>query len=214
MLISAILEWIGPVVALDPALIASPLTSDWQSLVPVYHRVLSNWAPRPSPPCPPYQHWNKRYWIEQFDGEPGFAETAIVAAVLSHHSEARWVTWSSGKPVFRTAPLVGAKKPLTGLGLNAFDTVYAEKRRLGEATVRAGKVAAKDVGGGCWDVIAWNEEMKEVCFIESKQTAETWEDAIRVSQRLWLQAALTIGLKVEAFCVFDWSLGTTGRATA
>jgi hypothetical protein len=166
-------------------------------------RVFANWAPRPHPPCPPYQHWNKNYWIEH-KGEPQFAETAVLELLTEQGWDARWVTWSSGRPTFRMAPKAEAKASLTPESASWFEAIWAEKQERENVLVNTGR-DHKKLGGGCWDVFAWNDST--IAFIETKQLGEGWQDTIRLSQRLWLEAALACGLDADSFLILEWRLG-------
>jgi hypothetical protein len=55
--------------------------------------------------------------------------------------------------------------------------------------------------GGCWDVLAWRGT--EVRFVEAKRARR---DRIRESQRQWLDAALGLGYRLDAFLVVEWDL--------
>lgn len=53
---------------------------------------------------------------------------------------------------------------------------------------------------GCWDVFAWKDDA--VIFAEGKNRGK---DRILDTQRRWLDAALTAGLKEESFLIVEWS---------
>ncbi len=173
--------------------------------VAVCRRQFASWPiTRPTPPAAPYQDyqsWNKGYWIE-VDGEPGFAETAVQRMLEREGWNARWVTWLRGRPTFRLAPRVGAVAAPEGTGAAWFEAIWREKERRRSMLAESG-VDVSELGGGCWDVIGWKDS--EIVFVETKQVAETWQDAIRPSQRLWLEAALSIGVGADAFLVLEWT---------
>jgi len=50
-----------------------------------------------------------------------------------------------------------------------------------------------------------------IWFVELKQVAESWEDSLRTSQRLWLEAASTCHVLVSRFLVLEWSQSKRGR---
>jgi hypothetical protein len=55
--------------------------------------------------------------------------------------------------------------------------------------------------GGCWDVFVWKGE--EVLFVELKRQKK---DAIQDSQRLWLEASITKGVRSGNFAFIEWNL--------
>ena len=61
----------------------------------------------------------------------------------------------------------------------------------------------KENGGlrGCWDVFAWKEN--RVMFAESKRR---FKDAIRDTQKRWLETSLQLGFPLESFLLVEWDL--------
>ena len=58
-----------------------------------------------------------------------------------------------------------------------------------------------DWRGGCFDVFAWKRS--DHLFVEAKRRGK---DRIRNSQRKWLETALTSGVPLESFLIFEWEL--------
>lgn len=173
--------------------------------VQVGNRTFPNWKPREQP-LKPYQHWNKRYWLNH-DEMPHFAETACIEQFHRFEWDARWVTWSSGKPAFRTAPIEGHTKPLVSLQKELFDAVFNSKKSLESDLIRRG-FDPKKIGGGCWDVIGWQKD--KIVFVECKQYSKNgskqWKDALQLSQKIWIASALNVGLSTNDFLLLDWHL--------
>jgi hypothetical protein len=54
---------------------------------------------------------------------------------------------------------------------------------------------------GCPDVLAWRDS--EYLFVEAKRRSK---DAIRDTQRKWLEAALNSGIPLETFLILEWDI--------
>jgi hypothetical protein len=169
--------------------------------ITVCFRRFRRWPADKGVPRLPYMHWNKGYWAEH-DGQPAFAETAIRDLLEAQGWDGRWVTWSGGRPAFRTGPRDGDKAPLPAKQQARFEHLWQDcKARLQELHAMG---LSKDAGGGCWDVLAWKGS--SLLFVEAKQQSESWRDAIRDSQRMWLEVALRRGFGTDSFVVLEWSL--------
>lgn len=59
-----------------------------------------------------------------------------------------------------------------------------------------------DRRGGCFDVFAWND--RGIIFCEAKRRSR---DALRASQRRWIEAALATGIPQSCLLVVEWTLG-------
>ena len=60
---------------------------------------------------------------------------------------------------------------------------------------------ANDSASGCFDVCAWTEE--HLLFAEAKRNSH---DAIRKTQKEWLESALNAGIGINSFLIVEWSL--------
>jgi len=122
--------------------------------------------------------------VLDFNGEPVFAELAILRTFQAEGWEGVWV--DSYRKKFRVG-LPGVVDPiiLPPERQALFDRI---KDRVGAFR-------------GCWDVFLWKG--KEVRFIESKRSKR---DAIRPTQVAWLDAALAEGLLLEQFLIIEWDI--------
>jgi hypothetical protein len=122
--------------------------------------------------------WNHKA-VLNVDGEPVFAELAVVRLLARKALDAVWV---SSK--FR-CDFPPSCHELPARPQSIFDQIVR---------ANAGKRA------GCWDVLAWDN--REVFFIECKRRGR---DQIRPSQAEWLAAALSSGLLPSAFLILEWT---------
>ena len=121
------------------------------------------------------------------EGEPVFAELAILRLLAADGWDGRWV--DSYRRQFRTGLL---EKPPRALPF-APDILF---RRI---------VTAKGSRGGCWDVFAWRGN--EILFVEAKRNKK---DHIRRSQKEWLEAATKVGLSLANFLIVEWNVAVEG----
>jgi hypothetical protein len=170
------------------------------SAVPVIRASMPRW--RRHAPSSEFQHWNKGYWIDD-GGEPGFAETAIAHALEDDTRSARWASSSFGALRFR---IDARRRSPDELAVQAPPpAVMSILQELAEEViVRAQRANLVDVRGGCWDVVAWRRR-SPLLFVEAKQQGESWSDALRPSQRLWLEAAREASHRC-CFAVVDWKM--------
>ena len=118
------------------------------------------------------------------DGEPAFAELLI----LRHLEQAGW----------------------NGVWIDTFRQTYRRyywsddsKITLPERVQQSLDVItdANGSASGCFDVCAWTEE--RLLFAEAKREHH---DAIRETQKEWLESALKMGLPTNSFLIVEWSL--------
>jgi 5-methylcytosine-specific restriction endonuclease McrA len=123
--------------------------------------------------------------VLDFDGEMVFAELAILRAFERAGWEGRWID------SYRNRYRIGY------WGENVTKELPAEQRAI------LGSIHAK---GGCFDVFCWRDGA--VMFAESK-----WKDrdAIRETQRRWLEAALDKRLSLESFLIVEWGFERESR---
>jgi hypothetical protein len=60
---------------------------------------------------------------------------------------------------------------------------------------------ANGSASGCFDVCAWTDE--DLLFVEAKRKHH---DAIRETQKEWLERALNTGMEIDSFLIVEWSL--------
>jgi hypothetical protein len=66
--------------------------------------------------------------------------------------------------------------------------------------------------GGCWDVMAWNNE--GVAFVECKLkdcklNDRKYDDHISQNQIKWLESALNEGIPLERFAICEWTIAAS-----
>ncbi len=122
--------------------------------------------------------------ILDFDGEPVFAELAILRAFQNVGWNGVWVD------TFKKRYRVGYWDDD-----NAVVLPSEQETLLNRIYERAGS------RNGCWDVFCWQSDVQ--LFVEAKRHRH---DHIRATQRRWLEAAISAGLPTDAFLVVEWSL--------
>ena len=60
---------------------------------------------------------------------------------------------------------------------------------------------ANGSASGCFDVCAWTDE--HLLFAEAKRNNH---DAIRETQKEWLESALNLGMPIDSFLIVEWTL--------
>lgn len=143
--------------------------------------------------------------LVEANGQPMFAELAILRAFEAVGWEGRWVE-TYGKP--RLQP--GLWREWKPGGPGAQEHVPIEEPGVNE---RLHAIAQANGGtyGGSWDVVLWKNG--RLLFVESKRYGK---DRMRATQGRWLEAALQCGCSVEDFVV-EWDLtppGSTASPTA
>jgi len=122
--------------------------------------------------------------ILDFDGEPVFAELAILRAFRKSGWDGVWVD------TFRRKYRVGYWADNSEIDLPPRQEALLKSIYEGVGTSK-----------GCWDVFCWKDDL--VLFAEAKRRGR---DRIRGSQRQWLQAAIELGLPLTSFLVVEWSI--------
>src|SRR3989344_8201048 len=122
--------------------------------------------------------------VIDWNGEPVFAELAVLRLFQSHGWDGVWV--DSYRRKYRIG-LPDVAEPI--------DLPPAQAGLINSLRSKTGK------HGGCWDVFVWNGE--EVLFIELKRQKK---DAIQDSQRVWLEECLKSTLKTKDFALLEWIL--------
>jgi hypothetical protein len=119
------------------------------------------------------------------DGEPVFAELAILRLLREGGWEGVWVD------TFR-------QRFLTGLPSRTEAVPLPKGAALVYGTIQQ----QAGTRSGCWDVFAWRQP-GSYRFVEAK-----WRDhdRIRTSQVQWFEAARKVGFQAESFLVVEWEL--------
>jgi hypothetical protein len=127
--------------------------------------------------------YNKKAVLD-FDGEPVFAEIAILRIFQNEGWDGVWID------SYR-------RRYLNGYWGNQPDVLLPDDKQQILNNIR--KVAG--AFGGCWDVFCWKED--KVIFAEAKRRKK---DKITISQIRWLKAALNYGLETDSFLIVEWDL--------
>lgn len=120
--------------------------------------------------------------VIDWNGEPVFAELAVLRLFQSHDWEGVWV--DSYRRKYRVG-LPDVVEPVE-LPENLNQLIESIRTKTGRS-------------GGCWDVLVWKGE--EILFLELKRSKK---DRIQDSQVQWLEASLTEGLNIENFGFVEW----------
>lgn len=152
------------------------LSSDAQVSIQKYFFHFDPWKGAPIP-----NTYNGKTVID-WNGEPVFAELAVLRLFQSHGWDGVWVD------SYRRKYRVGLPDVAEPIGL-------PEKQRqlINSIRARTGR------HGGCWDVFAWKDD--QLLFIELKRQKK---DVIQDSQRLWLEKSLDSGLTSDNFAFLEW----------
>lgn len=120
--------------------------------------------------------------LANVDGEPMFAELAILKLFQKDRWDGVWVDTFSRK--YRTA---WGETGVVRLSGDRLETLKAIHRRAGSAH-------------GCFDVYCWRDDL--ILFAESKRASK---DHIKDTQLRWLEAALQAGFEPTSFSIVEWS---------
>ncbi len=122
--------------------------------------------------------------VIDWNGEPLFAELAVLRLFQSHGWEGVWV--DSYRRKYRTG-LPDVAEPV--------ELPEKQKQLIESIRAKTGR------SGGCWDVFAWKGE--DVMFVELKRQKK---DVIQESQKVWLEKSLESSLVLENFAFLEWKL--------
>ena len=137
--------------------------------------------PWKGPPIP--NTYNGKAVID-WNGEPVFAELAVLRLFQSHGWSGVWVD------SYRRKYRVGLPDVVDPVELPE-----TQKRVVESLREKTGK------SGGCWDILAWKGDT--VLFIELKRSKK---DRVQTSQTQWLEASLDSSLNVEDFALVEWNI--------
>lgn len=122
-----------------------------------------------------------------FQGRPTFPEFVLVRLLEDAGWGARWIkNWAGGREFCADSDRA-AELPLVAAEM--FSAIHES--------------AAELRGSGSWDVFAWRAD--EFLFIESKQHRSS--DRLNDNQRIWLEAALHIGISAKSFAIIEYDAG-------
>jgi len=153
------------------------LSSGEQIQIQKYFLTFNEWKGAPIP-----NTYNGKAVVD-WNGEPVFAELAILRLFESHSWNGVWVD-SYGRKYRVGLPGVVEPVELPEKQQELIDSIHAETGR----------------SGGCWDVFVWKND--QILFIELKRQKK---DAIQSSQNEWLEVSLAHSLKLDNFALIEWT---------
>lgn len=152
------------------------LSSGDQISIQKYFLHFNEWKGAPVP-----NTYNNKPVID-WNGEPVFAELAVLRLFESHGWEGVWV--DSYRRKYRIGlPDVAELIELPEKQQKLIESIKAKTGR----------------SGGCWDVFVWKDD--QLLFIELKRQKK---DVIQDSQRLWLEKSLDSNLTTDNFAFLEW----------
>ena len=122
--------------------------------------------------------------VIDWNGEPVFAELAVLRLFQSHGWEGVWV--DSYRRKFRVG-LPDVVEPI--------EIPQKQRELIDSIRTKTGRF------GGCWDVLVWKGNA--TLFLELKRQKK---DAVQSTQVEWLEASLSHGLKPENFTLIEWDI--------
>ena len=171
----------GNLVFLQPFRVKSELfslSSGEQIPIQKYFLTFTPWIGAPIP-----NTYNGKAVID-WNGEPLFAELAILRLFQSHGWNGVWV--DSYRRKYRIG-LPDVVEPI--------ELLEKQERLIDSIRSKTGR------SGGCWDILAWKGDT--VLFIELKRSKK---DRVQTSQTQWLEASLDSSLNVEDFALVEWNI--------
>ncbi len=120
--------------------------------------------------------------VIDWNGEPVFAELAVLRLFQSHGWEGVWV--DSYRRKYRVG-LPDVAEPI--------ELPEKQKQLIESIRAKTGK------HGGCWDVLVRKDN--QILFVELKRQKK---DVIQDSQRLWLEKSIESGLTTDNFAFLEW----------
>lgn len=120
--------------------------------------------------------------VIDWNGEPVFAELAVLRLFQSHGWEGVWV--DNYRRKYRIG-LPDVAEPIE-LPTKQRELIESIKAKTGRS-------------GGCWDVFVWKED--QLLFVELKRQKK---DVIQNSQKVWLEKSLESDLTTDNFAFLEW----------
>lgn len=159
------------------------LSSGEQVSIRKYFLEFREWQGTPVP-----NTYNGKAVID-WNGEPVFAELAVLRLFQSHGWEGVWV--DSYRRKYRVGlPDVVDSVELPQKQRELIDSIRAKTGR----------------SGGCWDVLVWKGDT--TLFVELKRRKK---DNIQSTQIEWLASTLDSGLTTENFALVEWNIGSVPK---
>ena len=125
--------------------------------------------------------------VIDWNGEPVFAELAVLRLFQSHGWSGVWV--DSYRRKYRVGlPDVAEPVDLPPTQAGLINSLREKTERF----------------GGCWDVVVWKDDT--TLFLELKRRKK---DNIQSTQVKWLSAALASGLTADNFALVEWIITTS-----
>lgn len=143
-----------------------------------YFLKFKEWKGKPIP----NSYGNKA--VIDFNGEPVFAELAVLKLFQYHGWDGVWV--DSYRRKFR----IGLPDVVDPIDLPTDKKVLLDsiKQKTGAS-------------GGCWDIFVWKDD--KLLFIELKRNKK---DRIQDSQKIWMEKSLNYGLILSNFILIEWDM--------
>lgn len=154
------------------------LSSGAEVSIQKYFLEFKKWKGAPVP-----NTYNNKAVID-WQGEPVFAELAVLRLFQSHGWSGVWV--DSYRRKYRVG-LPDVVEPID-ISPKQANLVNALREKTGRF-------------GGCWDVVVWKDN--STLFLELKRRKK---DAIQTTQTEWLSAALNFGLTPANFALVEWEV--------
>jgi len=158
----------------EPFVLSSGVTVQ----IPKYSLSFKRWGGDPIPNA-------YRKPIVEFDGNPLFAELAVLRMFQQNGWDGVWVD-SYGKKYRNGLPKV----------VEPVELPFDKEKIIASIRNESGRF------GGCWDVFVWKDD--RILFLELKQKNEPIKD----SQRGWLESSLELDYKPDNFALIEWHVET------
>lgn len=173
--------------ALRPDGYETHIVNDQEVRIPIVHLKFKKWQGEPIA-----NTFGGKGLID-YQGQPIFAELAIMQTAIAGGWQARWVetyAMKANRPYYfsswTNSPLpTQVQDPiLDPIPLASLESIYSNN---GESFY------------GCWDVIMWHG--KNVIYVEAKRLKK---DKVRITQDRWLEAGLNAGFDSSRFMIAWW----------
>ena len=120
------------------------------------------------------------------DGEPVFAELAILRLFLNSGFDGVWVETYGGVHYLRSMPKNWSLK-------SEHISIPTEKEDLLK------RIWDKEKTRACFDVVIWKND--KIYFCEAKRSKK---DRLTDAQKRFIEGALSLGISIESFLIIEW----------